>query len=81
MGFCTSADHLVPALASFKAVTMKFPVGYTLRDFEHVANMMDSGHVDPKIMLTSEVTLDQLPAKFEELRGPNNDTKATVTLF
>lgn len=80
MGFCTTPDPVIPAIASFKAVTMKFPVGYTVRDFQHVADKMDSGHVDPKLMLTSEVTLDQLPDKFEELRGPNNDTKATVTI-
>lgn len=78
MGFCTTPDAIIPAIAAFKAATLKFPVAYTMQDFEHVANVMDSGHVDPKIMLSSEISLEQLPDKIEELRGPNNDTKATV---
>ncbi len=78
MGFCTSPDPLVPALAGFKGVSLQFPVGYSLKDFHHVADVMDAGHVDPKILISSVVALDDLPAVFEGLRGPNNETKVQV---
>ncbi|GIX29784.1 MAG: Zn-dependent alcohol dehydrogenase [Porticoccaceae bacterium] len=80
LGFCIAPDPVIPAVAAFKAVTLKFPVGYTLADFRHVVDGLDRGHVDPKIMVTSEVPLEALPEKFEALRGPNAETKATVVL-
>jgi (R,R)-butanediol dehydrogenase/meso-butanediol dehydrogenase/diacetyl reductase len=78
MGFCTTADQLVPAVAGFKGVSLQFPVGYALKDFHYVADVMDKGHIDPKMLISSVITLDQLPAKFELLRGANNETKVHV---
>ncbi len=78
MGFCTSPDQIIPAVAGFKGVSLQFPVGYALKDFQHAADVMGSGHVDPKILISSVVTLDQLPATFDKLRGENNETKVQV---
>src|SRR5665213_3270004 len=49
MGFCTTPDALIPAIAASKGVTMRFPVGYALSDFERVARDLDRGHADPKM--------------------------------
>ncbi|MFT3928798.1 MAG: alcohol dehydrogenase catalytic domain-containing protein [Spongiibacteraceae bacterium] len=78
MGFCTSPDTVVPAVAGFKGVSLQFPVGYSLKDFQYVADVMDKGHIDPKILISSVITLDQLPNVFDQLRGPNNETKVQV---
>jgi threonine dehydrogenase-like Zn-dependent dehydrogenase len=78
MGFCTSPDPVIPAAAGWKGVTLQFPVGYTLRDFQHVADVMDEGFVDPKILISSVVSLADLPTQFELLRSPNNETKVHV---
>ncbi len=80
LGFCTAPDAIVPAIAARKAVTMRFPVGYTLSDFEHVAREMDKGHADPKMLISSEIGLPELPAMFDALRGPNRETKVHVRL-
>lgn len=79
MGFCTAPDQIVPALAGFKGVSLLFPVGYSLKDFQYVADVMDAGHVDPKILITSVVPLDDLQATLEYLRGVNEETKVHVT--
>lgn len=79
MGFCTVPDQLVPAAAGWKGVTLQFPVGYTLRDFQYVADVMDSGYIDPKILISSVITLADLPSKFEQLRSPNNETKVHIS--
>ncbi len=79
-GFCTSPDPIIPAMVAMKAASLSFPVGYALRDFEHAADMMDSGHVDPKIIVSSTIGLDELPTTFEALRGPNNETKVHVLM-
>lgn len=78
LGFCTASDQFVPAVAGFKGVSLQFPVGYSLKDFRYVADVMDAGHVDPKVLISSVVTLDELPAAFEALRAPNDETKVQI---
>jgi 2-desacetyl-2-hydroxyethyl bacteriochlorophyllide A dehydrogenase len=79
-GFCTTPDSLIPALASFKALRMAFPVGYGMRDFQYVADMMLTGDIDPKSIISSVIPLGELPKVFEMLRGPHNETKVQVSL-
>jgi L-iditol 2-dehydrogenase len=43
MGFCTSPDQVVPAVAGYKGISLQFPVGYSLKDFHYVADVMDTG--------------------------------------
>lgn len=79
LGFCTSADPVMPAIAAYKCVSMQFMVGYTKRDFLYIADQMDKGHTDPKHIVTSEAPLSALPDIFEKLRGPNEETKIHIT--
>ena len=80
LGFCTGPDPVIPAMASYKCVTMQFLVGYAMRDFLYIADHMDKGHIDPKLIVTNQIPLVQLPAMFDTLRGPNHETKVHVTL-
>jgi (R,R)-butanediol dehydrogenase/meso-butanediol dehydrogenase/diacetyl reductase len=80
LGFCTAPDTLIPAVAGYKGIRLCFPVGYTLRDFEQAADTMLAGHADPKILITSVIPFEELPAVFESLRGPNTQTKVQVSL-
>ncbi len=78
LGFCMAPDPLVPAMAAFRGVSLCFPLGYSLGDFQYVAEHMDAGHVDPKSLVTSVVTLDEMPAKFEALLGAHGETKVHI---
>jgi threonine dehydrogenase-like Zn-dependent dehydrogenase len=80
MGFCTAPDNIVPALAAFKAATFKFPVGYTLSDFQRSVDALDQGSADPKMLVTAEIALDALPETLERLRQPNEHTKIHVVI-
>lgn len=80
LGFCTSPDPILPAMAGYKGVTLQFPVGYSLQDFQHVAEVMDKGHVDPKALITSVAPLNNLPDTLAKLRGPNAETKVHIDL-
>jgi L-iditol 2-dehydrogenase len=80
LGFCTGPDPVMPSLASYKCVTMQFLVGYTMREFVFIADQMDKGHIDAKTIITSEIALEALPAMFDALRGPNEETKVHVRL-
>jgi (R,R)-butanediol dehydrogenase/meso-butanediol dehydrogenase/diacetyl reductase len=77
-GFCMSPDQITPSQASFKAVTLQFPAGYSVNDFRYVAHAMKAGHVDPAMMISSVVPLDAFPEMFGRLLGPNDETKVQV---
>jgi L-iditol 2-dehydrogenase len=80
LGFCTAPDPIIPGIASFKCVSMQFAVGYSMKEFIYVAEQMDKGRCDPKAIITNEIPLSGLPAMFDVLRGPNDETKVHVTL-
>jgi (R,R)-butanediol dehydrogenase/meso-butanediol dehydrogenase/diacetyl reductase len=78
LGFCIEPEQLLPAMAAFKAVTLHFPVGYTLAEFAYVAREMDRGHVDPKLLISAVAPLGELPEILERLRGSNAETKVHI---
>lgn len=78
LGFCTEPDGIVPGASAYKQVRMCFPLAYTPEEFCMVADIMLAGKVDPKVMITSTISLDELPDTFEMLRGPNQETKVQV---
>lgn len=78
LGFCTAPDPVNPALATLKQVKIVFSMHFTLPEFQFVADTLDAGHVAPRGMVTDTVSLADLPATIERLRGPNNDTKVQV---
>jgi L-iditol 2-dehydrogenase len=80
LGFCTSPDPLIPAVGSYKCVSMQFAVGYSMKEFFYIADQMDKGHADPKAIITRDIPLAGLPAMIDALRGPNNETKVHVRL-
>lgn len=78
LGFCTSPDPVMPAMASYKCVSIQFAVGYTMKEFIYIADQMDKGHADPKAIVTNNIGLEDLPGMFARLRGPNEETKVHV---
>lgn len=79
LGFCTHADPIMPAMAAYKCVTIQFLVGYTMAEFLHIADQMDKGHVDPKLIITNNIPLIGLPRMFDTLRTQNHETKVHVS--
>jgi threonine dehydrogenase-like Zn-dependent dehydrogenase len=80
LGFCTTPDPLIPALGSYKCVSIQFAVGYSMTEFLYIADQMDKGHADPKAIITREIALTELPAMMGTLRGANSETKVHVRL-
>jgi threonine dehydrogenase-like Zn-dependent dehydrogenase len=78
LGFCTSPDPILPSLATWKQVTMKFSFAYDLREFQHCADTLEAGHVEPRAMVSRVVGLEAFPDVFEALRAGSNETKIHV---
>jgi threonine dehydrogenase-like Zn-dependent dehydrogenase len=78
LGWCTVPDSFVPALYLMKQVRLQFSMTYTLGEFRHTIDTLDSGAVEPRAMVSQTVSLDDLPAAFESLRGPSADCKVLI---
>ncbi|ATI80661.1 alcohol dehydrogenase catalytic domain-containing protein [Sphingobium yanoikuyae] len=75
LGFCTSPDPILPSFATWKQVTIKFSFAYDLREFQHCADVLGAGHVEPRLMISKTVGLEAFPDIFEALRAGANETK------
>ena len=78
VGYCSVPDSFVPSLAVLKEVSLIFSFVYTRSDFEHSLNVMNGGDHAASALITSTVSLDQLPAAFEALRAPTDQCKVML---
>jgi len=78
LGICEHSDPWIPSQAILKEVKLQFAVGTRLDMFEHAANTLDRGIVDPLAMITDTISFDQLPQMFEALK--NRTTQCKVVL-
>jgi (R,R)-butanediol dehydrogenase/meso-butanediol dehydrogenase/diacetyl reductase len=78
VGMCTHADPWVPAGAMLKEVRIQFVAGTSLGQFLKVADVLDAGHVEPRLMVTETISLAQLPQTFEALRTSSTQCKVLI---
>lgn len=78
MGFCTAPDPILPATIMFKEITLKGSNCYTIAEYAKVADILANGSLEPRRMITQNISLDQVPDVFESLRGANNQCKVQV---
>ena len=78
LGMCTAPDPVIPALNSFKEVSLHFPIGYSAEDFTETIRAFDAGSVRPGDMVSETIALDELPGMIEAMRGPNPHLKVMV---
>jgi 2-desacetyl-2-hydroxyethyl bacteriochlorophyllide A dehydrogenase len=78
VGVCMAEDKMVPISAIFKEVNVQFILGYARPDWRLVLDLLVSGRIDPRPMITDVVSLEQLPDAFEALRKPTTQIKVMV---
>lgn len=78
MGMCSMPETIVPAMNSFKEVSLHFPLAYSIEDFTETIRAFDAGKVRPEEMVSATVRLDELPAMIEAMRGPHEHLKVQV---
>ena len=69
MGMCLHGDPVVPAFMTNKEARLLFPRAYTVEEFERTARAFDAGALDPDIMVSDTIALEELPAVMEELQS------------
>jgi (R,R)-butanediol dehydrogenase/meso-butanediol dehydrogenase/diacetyl reductase len=78
VGVCMVEDKTLPMSAIFKEINIQYVLGYGTPDWRLVLDLLESGRVDPRPMITDIVPLEQLPAAFEALRKPTTQIKVMV---
>lgn len=78
LGMCTMPDPVIPALNSFKEVSLHFPIGYSFEDFTETIRTFDAGTFRPEEMVSDTISLDRLPAMLDEMREPHPHLKIMV---
>jgi threonine dehydrogenase-like Zn-dependent dehydrogenase len=78
-GLCAHIDPWRPAAALLKEVSLHFVVATSLQQFRIAAEVLEAGAVEPRMMVTDTISLQQLPATFEALReGAAHQCKVLV---
>ena len=78
LGNCMVPDTIVPALAMSKQVRIQGSMVYSVAEFETVAEVLNSGRVEPRAMVTDTIGYAELPATFEALRHPTTQCKVLI---
>jgi (R,R)-butanediol dehydrogenase/meso-butanediol dehydrogenase/diacetyl reductase len=78
VGACMVADTFHPLVPTTKELTLQFAVYYRPRDFSQTLAYLSSGRLDVRRLVTGHVNLDELPARFDSLMGPNSDCKVLI---
>lgn len=76
VGACLTPDTIVPTTALAKELTLRFVLYYRDRDFATTIDALAGGRFDPLAMITGEVGIDDLPARFRSLMA---NTEASTT--
>jgi (R,R)-butanediol dehydrogenase/meso-butanediol dehydrogenase/diacetyl reductase len=77
-GVCLEEDSFWPVAAVTTDVTLAFASYYTRSEFAEAAARLASGEIDVSGLVTGQISLDELPAMLEELKGPTAHRKVLV---
>lgn len=80
VGVCEQPDTILPFPALIKELSIRFAIAYTRADYETVITMLAQGRINASPMVTSVVSLDEMPAAFESLRTPSDQCKVLTRL-
>jgi (R,R)-butanediol dehydrogenase/meso-butanediol dehydrogenase/diacetyl reductase len=77
-GVCMAPDNLLPITPMMKELDVRFSLYYRARDYSTAISMIDRERIDPLPLVTAEITLDELPDRFQQLKSPTEDCKVLV---
>ena len=78
LGLCTAPDHLDSFRAISKEVDIVMSVFFTMPEFETAIRALDGGTYAPQHLISSQVSLQDMPGAFEALRSRTTQCKVLV---
>jgi (R,R)-butanediol dehydrogenase / meso-butanediol dehydrogenase / diacetyl reductase len=77
-GVCMTPEQVTPLVAMVKELDVRFAFFYRRQDMDATLDEMAAGRLDPLGMVTAEISLADLPTRFEQLKTPTSDCKVLV---
>jgi threonine dehydrogenase-like Zn-dependent dehydrogenase len=77
-GVCMEVESLLPLIPMVKELDVRFAFYYRRQDMTTAIDLMAAGRFDPLPLITDEVGLDDMPARFEALKSPTDECKVLV---
>ncbi len=77
-GTCLEPEEFNVAKAAEKYLTCMFHLGYEQPDIEYVIELLAMGKIDPSILITNRVNLQETPEMFEKLKQQNSECKVLI---
>jgi (R,R)-butanediol dehydrogenase / meso-butanediol dehydrogenase / diacetyl reductase len=78
-GACQKPDTFVPMYAFMKELSLRFSIYYRRQNFAYTVAMLTAGRIDPRPLISSRVSLDELPGAFKALKqGAPDQCKVIV---
>jgi len=77
-GVCMAAEQVTPLIAMVKELDVRFAFFYRRQDMVETLAAMESGTLNVMPMISDEISLDELPGRFEALKAPSTDVKVLV---
>jgi 2-desacetyl-2-hydroxyethyl bacteriochlorophyllide A dehydrogenase len=77
-GVCFEPDAVTPLTAMQKELDVRFAFYYTAADWHTTIALLDQGRIDPRPLVTDEVTIDEAPGRFDALKHPTDECKVLI---
>ena len=78
MGMCMQPEALTPAVCAFKEIRLYFPVAYSSGEFLETVKAFNEGSMNPELMISDVIALDDLPAMLGKMRAGLKTLKVHV---
>ena len=78
VGVCQTTDTFEPMQCIQKSLNLIFAYGYSTDDYAYIIELLGSGQLTAKPLISHRVSLDELPDAFEALRKPGDQIKVIV---
>lgn len=78
VGACAEDDRILPVLAINKQLRFSFVFAYSPDEFAETLHALGEGKIDPGVILTGVVGIDQTAEAFERLAKPGDEVKIVV---
>ena len=77
-GVCMEHDQFRPIMGIYKRLTVRFVLGWETEEFTASLQRLAEGEIDGEALVTSQVSLDEVPSAFASLANPGEQVKVLV---
>ena len=80
-GIAPGEESLIPMVAITKEIAMQFVIYYTPEEFAEALNLIETGRINWRALITGKVSLDGVTQAFRDLQDPERHAKILIEPF